>query len=451
MNSVLLITCAVLTVTTAVPYVARVSCTNDADCLRGFPATVPTLVCSKSSVCEARNPHWCNDSSDCKDALTTCVAKKCVHGARGAPCSSRADCGIGLHCSTKGRCTHGTPGTPCSTATAVECDDGLTCAPDGKCVPGLFNTRCVLDRNCADGFYCELGRCAAGAKPLTVKYYPWGSPPPMLEKSAGFSQNAVGVPQVTVEATVEPIVGMSQNAMGSGLSVSPEPSPVGLIPGNSEQTHNAFGSGFVITPEPIPVRKGNGMGADHVMVEPEPTKFPMIQAALGAGDIAVTPEPVPFPDVTAPPRESPIAKLVTNSVVNNAVTVTTAPTAPEVTTVPGFATSNAMSGEAEPTVAPVAPEVTTVPGFTNSNAMGTVPDTTFAPIVPIVTTEPGFANSNAIGTAPEPSVGPEQPTQEVTELTQPLTVQSFPTAIPIPKRKPMARRKATLSHIFVTA
>ncbi len=350
-----LLTLALFSTTLAVPYIAREPCAEDADCLHGFPATVPTLVCSKSSVCEPRNPHWCGEASDCKDALTTCVANRCVHGARGAPCTTRADCGIGLFCTTKGRCTHGIPGTECSTATAVECANGLTCGSSEKCVPGLVNERCVLDRNCADGFFCDGGRCAAGAKPAKVQFYPWGTPPPMLPPYAGFT-NAVtgaGTPEMSAEPSLEPLVGMTHSAMG-------------------------------------------------------------------AGSAPVTPEPIPF-DVTAPPHVSTSPELVAAPDTNNVVAVTSAP---------------------------VAPDVFTVPGVGSSNVMGAVPEATVAPASVAETSVTNAQNESAA--VPEPTIVP-QPTQEVVELTEPLTVESLPTAIPIPNRNQLKKRKDSFPEIILRA
>ncbi len=150
----------------------------DADCLHGFPATVVTLACEQS-VCVARNPYRCERTSPCREALTTCVANRCAHGAAGAPCTIRADCGIGVYCSERGICLPGYLGTSCSKTSAVQCADGLTCADNGMCVPGIFNARCVLDRNCGIGLYCEGGRCTNGDKRAAPIFFPWETPPPM--------------------------------------------------------------------------------------------------------------------------------------------------------------------------------------------------------------------------------------------------------------------------------
>ena len=287
-----------LTQVTCTPYIARELCETDSDCLRGFPATIPTLVCSKSLVCEARNPHWCSEPSDCKDALTTCVANRCSHGARGAPCASRADCGIGHYCTAKGMCTHGTPGVACTRATAVECATGLTCSAQSKCTPGIFNERCVLDRNCADGLFCDNGRCAKGAKRSSPFYFAWGASPPLLPSASGVAElvmpsaepiNALGtVPESTpsvvslVQVTTPP-----HNAIGTG----PEPSAVPLVQ-MTTAPQNALG---IVAPEPstVPLIEVGGVNAAlGVAAVPEPSAMPLWRKMGRA--------PVQTPELTEP-------------------------------------------------------------------------------------------------------------------------------------------------------
>lgn len=424
-----------------VPFITRQACSEDRDCLLGFPSTVGSLVCSKGQgICVAKHPHYCHDSHDCKEALTTCVAHKCSYGAEGAPCTVRADCGVGHFCSSAGRCQHGKPGDSCSRVTAVQCYNGLTCGEDEKCRPGLFNERCVLDRNCVGGLYCNKGRCDGGTRPASPKLNPWtytapdmhpieNKPPQdhrmprVLGKPAFFEQRAA-----LVEPSFAPLA----------LNAIPEPS--------AEPAVTAIA--FAATP-----KKGSG-SSELIIAMPSDTPVPSIASA--PAESATSRAPVASATVE-PAMDS----------VNNAVVVTI----PEV----------------EPSAGPVAPtpviSPTKTPDAVELNAFVPTPVVSptktpdaivpkaFVP-TPVVspTKTPDAVVAKVFDGAADPSSGtvmlvtnivnPEPTAQaelvepigeahnaEAGELTGPVTVEV--TAVPIPVKRPNRRQdvKATMAPL----
>lgn len=97
----------------------------------------------------------------CNPTTRTCTAEDLVY------CDADADCGRGLYCNTTRRaCTRECglissrePGVP---ELERRCAGRLKiCDPDrGRCVPVTESTSCAQDRECAEGAYCFLGKCA---------------------------------------------------------------------------------------------------------------------------------------------------------------------------------------------------------------------------------------------------------------------------------------------------
>ncbi len=102
----------------------------------------------------------CEAPSDCLSGACS-VDGSCEPGGPDVPCEAAADCASGT-CSEDGTCEPGTAagaGATCSRSS--DCLSNACDEATGTCEPGLQGTLCGKDADCAEGYVCPAGECAA--------------------------------------------------------------------------------------------------------------------------------------------------------------------------------------------------------------------------------------------------------------------------------------------------
>jgi hypothetical protein len=145
------------------------ACFVDADCTAGFFCDRSTLMCKAKVANGTAIPNDGLHTGTCTapGATATCASGLCnattntCGGANGASCAAAGECQGNL-CGSNSKCGAVNGQTGCTTQTAAAFCQSATCN-NGTCVPS-GNDRCLLDADCAAGFFCKRDTFACTAK-----------------------------------------------------------------------------------------------------------------------------------------------------------------------------------------------------------------------------------------------------------------------------------------------